>query len=65
MGSGAAMLLSERAIEALVRLGVIRVAPDRGDISLIIGATRAPALIDGVLAVDKRGQMTGGRRGLA
>jgi hypothetical protein len=32
---------------------------------LVIGATRAPALIDGILAVDKRGQMTGGRRGLA
>jgi hypothetical protein len=31
--------------------------------SLVIGATRAPALIDGILAVDKRGQMTGGRRG--
>jgi hypothetical protein len=29
---------------------------------LVIGATRAPALIDGILAVDKRGQMTGGRR---
>src|SRR5580704_11184285 len=26
---------------------------------LVIGATRAPALIDGILAVDKRGQMTG------
>ena len=32
---------------------------------LVIGATRAPAFIDGILAVDKRGQMTGGRRGLA
>jgi len=28
--------------------------------SLVIGATRAPAFIDGILAVDKRGQMTGG-----
>lgn len=28
--------------------------------SLVIGATRAPAVIDGILAVDKRGQMTGG-----
>ncbi len=27
---------------------------------LVIGATRAPAFIDGILAVDKRGQMTGG-----
>jgi hypothetical protein len=31
--------------------------------SMVIGATRAPASIDGILAVDKRGQMTGGRRG--
>lgn len=28
--------------------------------SLVIGATRAPAFIDGILAVDKRGQMIGG-----
>ena len=28
--------------------------------SLAVGATRAPALIDGILAVDKHGQMTGG-----
>ena len=28
--------------------------------SLVIGATRAPAFGDGILAVAKRGQMTGG-----
>ena len=33
--------------------------------SLVSGATRAPVLIDGILAVDKHGQMTGGRMGLA
>jgi hypothetical protein len=32
---------------------------------LVIGATRAPVVIDGILAVDNHGQMTGGRRGLA
>jgi hypothetical protein len=31
--------------------------------SFVIGATRAPALIDGIPAIDKRGQMTGERRG--
>jgi hypothetical protein len=30
-------------------------------ISLAIGATRAPAFYDGIHAVAKRGQMTGGR----
>jgi hypothetical protein len=33
--------------------------------SLVIGATRVAALIAGILAVGKRGQMTGGRRGFA
>ena len=33
--------------------------------SLVIGATRAPAFGDGILAVAKRGQMTGGAGGLA
>ena len=32
--------------------------------SLVTGATRAPAFDDGVLAVAKRGQMTGGPGGL-
>jgi hypothetical protein len=31
--------------------------------SLAIGATRAPAFVDGILAVDKRGQMNGGSGG--
>jgi hypothetical protein len=31
--------------------------------SLVIGATRAPAFIDGILAVDKRGQMIRGSSG--
>jgi hypothetical protein len=33
--------------------------------SLVIGATRAPAFGDGIHAVAKRGQMTGGPGGLA
>jgi len=32
-------------------------------ISLVIGATRAPAFVDGILAVDKSGQMNGGPSG--
>ena len=55
-----------RVVEALFRSGSIsRRARFVTATSLVIGATRAPALIDGILAVDKRGQMTGGRRGLA
>jgi hypothetical protein len=33
--------------------------------SCVIGATRAPTLIDSILAVDKRGQITGRRKVLA
>jgi hypothetical protein len=33
--------------------------------SCVIGATRAPALINSILAVDKRGHMTGRRKVLA
>jgi len=37
--------------------------PVRVATSMVIGATRAPALCPGILAGTKRGQMTGGRRG--
>ena len=46
---------------ALIRRGFIASRPVVGATSLVIGATRAPALGDGVHAVAKRGQMTGGR----
>jgi hypothetical protein len=57
------MLLSATVVEALFRLGFFASRTVVVAISKVIGATRAPALIDGILAVDKRGQMTGGRRG--
>jgi hypothetical protein len=52
-------------IKALFRTGLFASRTIVIATSLVIGATRAPVLIDGILAVDKHGQMTGGRRGLA
>jgi hypothetical protein len=46
-------------VEALFQLGSIRVAHSRGCDLLVIGATRAPVLLDGILAVEKHGQITG------
>jgi len=52
-------------VEALFRLGLFASRTVAMSTWVVIGATRAPVLIDGILAVDKHGQMTGGRRGLA
>ena len=59
-------LSAEWGDSALVRLVLFRVAPGSWSAtSLVTGATRAPAFGDGILAVAKRGQMTGGAGGLA
>ena len=52
-------------VKTLFRTGFFRVAHRPGRELLVTGATQAPPFMDRILAVDKRGQMTGGRRGLA